>query len=82
MTPRCGVTMRRYEAVWAALLEDPVCGRPAGHAGKHRTVMGVRRKQAADATRTTQLRRTQRRTRRVHAQLAAIIEAAERSRAA
>ena len=75
--------MLRYEAVWGALLEDPVCGRPEGHSGQHRSVMAVQRKQAADAGRLTRRRRS----RRLHARLGAVVELAaaqgqERARAA
>ena len=41
MTPRCGRVLRRYEAVWGALLEDPVCGRPEGHNPPCRSVQAV-----------------------------------------
>jgi hypothetical protein len=33
--------MRRFEAVWGALLDDPVCGRPEGHSPPCRTVQAV-----------------------------------------
>ncbi len=33
--------MLRFEAVWGALLEDPVCGRPEGHNGPCRSVLAV-----------------------------------------
>jgi hypothetical protein len=75
--------MLRFEAVWGALLEVPECGRPEGHNGPCRTVLGVRRKQEADTARWTQRRRS----RRLHARLGAVVEmaaaqAGERSRAA
>ena len=83
MTPRCGRVMRRVEAVWGALPDEVTCGRPEGHNGEHRTVMGVRRKQEADAARLNRRRRS----RRLHARLASVVElataqAGERSRAA
>lgn len=57
MTPRCGRPLRRYEAVWGALLDDPVCGRPAGHSGQCRSVQALRRKYADSAARMTAARR-------------------------
>jgi len=39
--PRCGVPIHPYEAVWGALLDDVVCGRPAGHNPPHRSVQAV-----------------------------------------
>jgi hypothetical protein len=75
--------MQRREAIWGALPEVPVCGRPEGHNGEHRTVMGVRRKQEADMARLSRRRRS----RRLHARLASVVglaaaQAGERSRAA
>jgi len=40
-TPRCHAVMQAYEAVWGALLDDVLCGRPAGHNGKHRSVQSL-----------------------------------------
>jgi hypothetical protein len=75
--------MQRREAIWGALLEDPPCGRPEGHNGPCRSVMAVRRKQETDTARLARRRRS----RRLHARLASVVElaaaqAGERSRAA
>ena len=37
VTARCGRVMRRYESVHGALLDDLLCGRPAGHNGPCRS---------------------------------------------
>jgi len=39
--PRCGHVMHPYEAVWGALLDDVLCGRPDGHNGRHRSVQSL-----------------------------------------
>lgn len=41
MRPRCGRLMTPYEAVWGALLDDVMCGRPLGHNGQCRSVQAV-----------------------------------------
>lgn len=41
--PRCHAPMHPYEAVWGALLDDVVCGRPEGHKGQHRSVQSLDR---------------------------------------
>ena len=43
LVPRCGKPMRRFEAVWGALPEEPECGRPRGHNGPCRSVPAVAR---------------------------------------
>ena len=43
--------MRRLEAVWGALLEDPVCGRPEGHNPPCRSVQSVQRARTGDLAR-------------------------------
>lgn len=35
--------MHPYEAVWGALLDPVVCGRPEGHTGSHRSVQAIRK---------------------------------------
>lgn len=40
---RCHAPMQGYEAVWGALLDDVVCGRPGGHTGQHRSVQSLDR---------------------------------------
>jgi len=39
--PRCHAPMQGYEAIWGALLDGVVCGRPVGHNGKHRSVQSL-----------------------------------------
>jgi hypothetical protein len=46
LTPRCDARIRPYEAVWGALLDDVVCGRPAGHNGQHRSVQSLDRERS------------------------------------
>ena len=72
MMPRCGRPMQRREAIWGAQPETPVCGRPEGHNGQCRSVAAVRRKHAADNARL----RRRRRSRRLHARLAPVVEQA------
>ena len=43
--------MRRLEAVWGALLEDPVCGRPEGHNPPCRSAQSVQRARTGDLAR-------------------------------
>lgn len=43
MKPRCGAEMTPYEAVWGALLDPVVCGRPEGHSGMHRSEQALRK---------------------------------------
>lgn len=40
---RCECPIKGYEAVWGALLDDVVCGRPVGHNGQHRSVQSLER---------------------------------------
>ena len=45
---RCGLVLRRLErAGGPAVLEDPVCGRRAGHAGQHLSEAAMRRRRYA-----------------------------------
>jgi ribosome-binding protein aMBF1 (putative translation factor) len=47
-SPRCGVTLRFAERPgWSPVLEDPVCGRRAGHRGQHRTQAAMARQRRA-----------------------------------
>jgi hypothetical protein len=57
MAPRCGKPMRRYEAAHGPILDDPACGRPAGHDGPCRTALALARYVAADTGRVTAARR-------------------------
>jgi DNA-binding transcriptional regulator YiaG len=41
VSPRCGHPMRRTERD-TPVLQDPVCGRPSGHPGRHRSEASVR----------------------------------------
>lgn len=50
-SPRCGRVMHRYEAVWGAMFDDPVCGRPEGHTGVCRSVQSLERAREADRER-------------------------------
>jgi hypothetical protein len=45
-TPRCGHPIQGYEAVWGALLDQVICGRPAGHNGGHRSVQALERERS------------------------------------
>jgi hypothetical protein len=48
LSPRCGRVMRRYETPGSApVLEDPRCGRPAGHNGPCRSVAALGRESVA-----------------------------------
>jgi len=81
VTPRCGRVLRRYEAVWGALLEDPVCGRPEGHNPPCRSAQAVAAARQRDlAPMRAQQNNELRNARRRRAQLAA--QAGEQSRAA
>lgn len=40
-TTRCHAPMKGYEAVWGALLDGVICGRPTGHNGVHRSVQSL-----------------------------------------
>jgi hypothetical protein len=64
--PRCGARIRPYEAVWGALLDDVVCGRPAGHNGKHRSVQSLDRERSK---KRWERYNAQRRERRIRARL-------------
>ena len=71
--------MTPYEAVWGALLDPVVCGRPEGHAGGHRSVQALRkeRERARATWPVYRKRRQQRRAQeRLRAQLIASVEAA------
>jgi DNA-binding transcriptional regulator YiaG len=55
MTPaqRCGLLMQRWRENpgWPPVLDPPVCGRPAGHPGRHRSETALemtRRRRPAD----------------------------------
>jgi hypothetical protein len=43
--------MRRYEACNGPMLDDPVCGRPANHPGRHRSQEAMARYSRAQAGR-------------------------------
>jgi hypothetical protein len=53
--------MRRFEAVHGALLEDPVCGRPAGHNGQCRSVLALEKQRPKETARVNRWRRSRRR---------------------
>lgn len=80
VTPRCGRPMRRYEAVWGALPEEPECGRPEDHTGQCRSSMALKRDHEKNLAR----QRRRKRARRLHVRLAAVVElaAAEAARRA
>ena len=47
MSPRCGQVLRRLERPGRAVLEDPVCGRRAGHTGQHLSEAAMRQRRYA-----------------------------------
>lgn len=74
--------MRAYEAVWGALPEGPVCGRPEGHSLPHRSVQAVAAARLRDlspvrAQQSNELRNARRRRDRL-----AAAQMRQRSRAA
>jgi hypothetical protein len=78
--PRCGKPMLRYEKAAFPALEDPACGRPEDHKGRCRSAAAMARYLAADAARNAggggRRATVQKRTRRLHVRLIAVIEAA------
>ena len=86
MKPRCGAEMHPYEAVWGALLDPVVCGRPEGHIGSHRSVQSIRkeRDRARENWPVYHQRRQAKRLRlreakRMREELAASVEAASKT---
>jgi hypothetical protein len=61
--PRCGAEMTPYEAVWGALLDPVVCGRPEGHppapngSPGHRSVQAIRKERERARTNWPEYRR-------------------------
>ena len=78
--PRCGKPMIRYEKPGFPVLEDPVCGRPEGHAGRCRSEASLARAAVNDAQRwadrACRQRYQRRRSQRLHERLAAVVTAA------
>ena len=52
--------MARYETVHGPLLDDPVCGRPAGHNGPCRSVMSLASERPKDLARNARWKRERR----------------------
>ncbi len=69
--------MHPYEAVWGALLDPVVCGRPEGHAGRHRSVQAIR-KERDRAREKWPVYRERRQQKRDAERLLASVEAAAR----
>lgn len=81
MRPRCGTEMTPYEAVWGALLDPVVCGRPEGHTGVHRSVQAMRKERERERLRWKEYHRRSRarlEQERVRAELMASVEAASK----
>lgn len=55
-TIRCGRAMNKYEKIWGALLDDVLCGRPAGHKGQCRSGQAMERTRQRQRDRWPQTR--------------------------
>jgi len=85
--PRCGAEMTPYEAVWGALLDPVVCGRPEGHppapngSPGHRSVQSIRKERDRERERWPAYRERRQQKRdaeRMRDQLIASVEAASK----
>lgn len=78
MKPRCGAEMHAYEAVWGALLDPVLCGRPEGHVGRHRSEQAIRKERDRGRRKWAEysrLRRQRAAQERMRAELVAAVEA-------
>ena len=73
--------MNPYEAVWGALLDPVVCGRPEGHTAQHRSEQALRKERDRARVRWAGYRKKRQQKRdaeRMRDQLIASVEAASK----